>query len=68
MSAPEKALPVGDSQHRRGSGPEQGKREMWYKYGKGKSKTNSLAVDLEVLVGIRDFLAVDEQVDGWMGR
>ena len=29
-----------------------------------KSETNSLAVDLEVLVGIRDFLAVDEQVDG----
>ena len=27
-----------------------------------------MAVDLEILVGIRDFLAVDGQVDGWIDR
>lgn len=33
-----------------------------------KSKINSMAVDLETLVGIRDFLAADGQGDGWTDR
>lgn len=56
QSAPGEVLSLGRAREKCGTNME---RE--------RSKTNSLAVDLEVLVGIHDFLAVmNRWMDGWV--